>query len=235
MIHDVKVKHIDRILGGSKSMVSPFELLEVKNTFWNRIKYKDSLYIFNYNLIEFLNTDVTLLEPVPCEIKIPSNVENIPFSAWLSAQSILASESRTPAESIRDLIASVCYDANDIKEDELKEIVMEVSFRDAMGIYNWIKKSIRASQLEWEKRFLSVYVADKDYDQAGGHVMNQFNVITTIKNTCNDFNIPYEEAWLLPYSVVQTNSYAKATQAHVQSKMEDIKTARMKAQRKNPK
>ena len=101
------------------------------------------------------------------------------------------------------------------------------------GLYNWIVRNLTTSAEDWNKRFFSVEVSDQDYETAGGHRMAQFNVITTIKSICEDFNLPFKEAWQLSYNLIQTNSYAKATQNHIQDQMRILKEGKMNAKRGN--
>lgn len=228
---EVSVKHVDMIFNGTET--TPFDLLGIKNTLRNRWKFRDEFYIFNYNIKEFLKLKADNIQYEPCNIAIPTSIDNISFQNMMSLQAF-NSKGKTAGEVISEKIAIVCADVNDISINELEKIVYNMPFKSAMGIYNWITKSLETSRNSWEKRFVSVSVPDKDYDQAGGHRMNQFNVINTIKNTCNDFNVTYKEAWQMSYSVLQTNSYSRATSGHIQHEMEKIKHARMVAQQKRP-
>ena len=84
-------------------------------------------------------------------------------------------------------IALACAEVNGCSEKSIEHRIRNMPFEEAMGLMNWLSKALKDSQQSWEERFLSVHVTDKDYDQAGGHSMAQFNVINTIKNTCIDF------------------------------------------------
>ena len=229
MMTDIKVKHLDAIM--SPEGTTPFELLEIEDSWINRVRYKNDFYVLSYNLNEFLETDVSKIKYEYGDIKLPSDIDNIPFQQMMTLQSF-----KTKGLGIADIIckkiAIVCSDANKVNQKSLEHRVSELPYKEAFGIMNWIRESQKESTIKWEKRFMSVRVDDKDYDLAGGQALDQFNVINTIKNTCNDFNVSYEEAWQMPFSVIQSNSYAKATAAHVQFKMEKIKEARMMAQQK---
>ena len=100
-----------------------------------------------------------------------------------------------------------------------------------MGLFNWITKSLEESITMWNDRFSSVALDDPDYDQAGGDRMGQFNVVNTIKGICNDFNLPFEKAWLMSYNLVQTNNYSQATASRIQDDLRIYKEAKLKAQR----
>lgn len=230
-MEEIKVWQAEILMSGETT--SPFELIGIKDTFLNRIKFRNKLYIFNYNLKEFLDSKTEDYEYQSCGIKIPLSIDNISFKNMMSLQSYNSTD-KGLSEVMGERIALATTEFNNTSLRSIEYKVKNMPFKEAMGLLNWLNKALKDSQQSWEERFLSVYVTDKDYEQAGGHAMKQFNVINTIKNTCHDFNIPYEKAWDMPYSVVQTNSYAKATFAYIQDQMEQIKTARMKAQQKAP-
>lgn len=230
---EIKVKHLSELFSGND--ISIMGLMGIKNNLYNRLRYQKELRILSYDIHNILNKNAEDIKyDKDCGIKIPSNIDNISFENMMSLLSF-KKEGKDLIEVICAKIALACHEENNVSENTMKRRVLELPFVSAMGIINWINESIRKSQEDWEKRFLSVYVVDKDYDAAGGHAMNQFNVINTIKNTCNDFNVTYKEAWKMPYSVVQTNSYAKATASYVQHKMEQIKKQKMEQQRKRQK
>ena len=79
---------------------------------------------------------------------------------------------------------------------------------------------------------LSVHVEDKDFEQAGGNRMSQFNVINTIKMLCRDFNCTDSEAWQKSYALSQTNSYEAASRNFTQDQMRMLKEVKMKRNQK---
>lgn len=174
-------------------------------------------------------------------IKIPRSIDFIPFRAMMEAQALLGDAGNR--ESVQDLIAElisiICYKQNtgEIYDSEVqsfkdfKQRILNEPLKDMLGLYNWIDKELDESENRWEERFLSVKVEDKDYELAGGNRMSQFNIISTIKILCNDFNCSYDEAWQMSYSLVQTNSYSKATYDHIKDQMRQIKESRMQAER----
>ena len=187
--------------------------------------------IFLFTLFEIIS--ILGLEKLLLLIELFKLIDNISFQNMMSLNS-LKTENRDPSAVIAEKISLACCEANEMEIEEMEKIVLEMPFKMAMGLLNWINKSLKENALAWEERFLSVHISDKDYEQAGGHRMNQFNVITTIKNTCNDFNVTYKEAWKMSYSVIQTNSYSRATAGHIQQEMERIKEAKMIAKQKQP-
>lgn len=172
----------------------------------------------------------------------PRSIDNITFKAMMELQANLGGGANTDnlLELITEIIAISTYQANHEglyissgpKWDKWKATILNSPLEDMLGLYNYICAQVNQSQLDWEKRFLSVLVEDKVYDQAGGSRMNQFNVINTIKSLCADFNCTYDEAWQKSYALTQTNSYAKATANHIQDEMRQIREIQMKQQQK---
>lgn len=179
-----------------------------------------------------------------CPIAKPNNIDSISFRAMMEMQSVIGnSNGKDVTELIINTITIACYSEN-VEGEYDSESQSYIDFRKhvseqplfkMMGLYNWIDKSLTASELMWEERFLSVKVEDLDYERANGQRMAQFNVINTIKIIAQEFNVPYTEAWQVSYSIVQINSYAKASQAHVQDQMRIIKESRMETERKRNK
>lgn len=177
-----------------------------------------------------------------CPIKRPANIDYIPFRAMMELQSILGSEEDVPMQELfADIITIVCYTSNvnehyDSECEEFKQFrqqVLDQELFGMIGMYNWINESLLESNQIWTQRFFEVELQDPDYQNSGGDRMNQFNVLSTIKALCNDFNCTYEKAWQLSYSLTQTNSYSKAVASHIQDNMRRLKEARMKASRES--
>lgn len=184
-----------------------------------------------------------VLCPEESDIKKPKNIDNISFRAMMELRSSLGGYNGETDFSlfVSKIIAIATYQEN-FKEDynsnckkfnDFQNLILKNHIWKMIGIYNWIDKAIKESDLEWSKRFMSVEVLDPDYELAGGGRMGQFNVVTTIKNICSDFNCNYDEAWQMSYVLTQTNSYAKATQNHIQDQMRQLKEIRMKSKSKN--
>lgn len=242
----VKLKHLP-IIGAEKLDFKEVmtEILGYKNNWFARKFVFITKFKSAYKLAEeFRKVDPTGLTcSEDCPIKKPANVDFISFQAMMELQALMGSVDvdGNMAEAISKIIAVTCYSANhegDYKSDgeEFKQFQKEIlnhSFVEMFGIYNWIVEGVIKSKEDWDERFFSVELEDKDYDTAGGGRMSQFNVITTIKTICEDFNLPFEKAWQMSYNLVQTNSYAKATQNHIQDNMRMLKESRMKKQRGN--
>jgi len=166
-----------------------------------------------------------VLCPEESDIKKPKNIDNISFRAMMELRSSLGGYNGETDFSlfVSKIIAIATYQEN-FKEDYNSNCK---KFNDFQNLI------FKESDLEWSKRFMSVEVLDPDYELAGGGRMGQFNVVTTIKNICSDFNCNYDEAWQMSYVLTQTNSYAKATQNHIQDQMRQLKEIRMKSKSKN--
>lgn len=175
-----------------------------------------------------------------CPIKKPNHVDFISFQAMMELQSLLGSEEdRSMGEMITDIITIVCYSVNvekhyNSESDKFKQFRQHVGQQELfamLGLYNWISESLLESNKTWTQRFFEVEILDPDFENAGGSRMGQFNIISTIKSICNDFNVTYDEAWQMSYSLTQTNSYSKAVQNHIQDTMRKDKEVKMRAQR----
>lgn len=203
-----------------------------------------------FSLIRFLNALTAKINEIremdfkevrevkDCKIKRPQNIDLIPFASMIEVQQYFGNVEGS-SEKIENLVSNVislvCYSQNkekdfDSSSEDYKEFLQEVLDSDLvemMAIYKWIEKALEASSSQWNERFKDVETVNKDYDSAGGSRMDQFNVLTTIKNTAIDFNIPYTEAMLMSYGMTQANSLSKATANHIQEIMSKIIEARM--------
>lgn len=243
LVDQMKLKHLDlqyeENVDYAKLMV---ELFGFKNTWLHRRFLFIKMFL---RAKEFVNT-MSFLDPTKikysenCPIKRPESIENIPYIAMMELYALSGQKhERVTSELISNTIAITCYntihdrdfDIDSKSFKQFKERILEMNLIDALGLYNWIGESLIKSAAHWERLFFEVHVEDRDFVAAGGDRYNKFNIINTVKNTCSDFNVKYEEAWQMPFIVVQTNSLAKATYAHIQSEMSNIKERRMKASR----
>jgi len=241
----VKLKHLHLM-----SQVDPnykdimTEVVGYKNNWFSR-KWK---FVSQFKVAYLLTQEMRNIDPAKlewqeetCPIQKPTNVDFISFQAMMELQALFGEGANEDnmLQVIRDSIAIVCYSDNhegDYKSDgeefqNFKKDILNYSFKEMFGLYNWIVMDTQRSVDDWNDRFFSVEVKDNDYHQAGGDRMGQFNVIQTIKGICEDFNLPFDEAWQMSYNLVQTNSYAKATAHHIQDQMRVIKEAKMNASR----
>lgn len=211
--------------------------------FLRKRRFKKAFLKAHYLILEARKIELKDCKINPdCKIKVPENIDSISFKAMMELQANLGGGTRANnvAELITEVIAIACYSQNNKgdyissgpKWNRFKKQILESDIPSMMGLYNHICEKAEESKLKWERFFLSVQVEDKEYDQAGGQRMGQFNVLTTIKNICADFNCSYDEAWQVSYALTQTNSYAKATYNHIQDNMRQIKEIKMRQERK---
>lgn len=243
MIEQVKFKHLVSIVEEKPDTASIMvDVFGYKNNWIGKKLFFKRKFTESHNLIKELEQmDPTKIGlQVGCKIKKPNNIDSISFRAMMEIQALLSKQSKqSPIELITELVCIACYsennngpyDSNTSRYKLFRKRILQSPMLDILGLYNWIDTALEQSRLTWEERFFSVEVEDKDYEQAGGQRMSQFNVITTISNLCNDFNCTYDEAWQMPYALTQTNSYAKATAAHIQDNMRQIKEEKMKRDR----
>lgn len=244
LLATVKLKHLNLI---SQEQVNykevMTEVLGYKNNWFTR-KFK---FIKTFAIAYSLSEQIRNIDPAKltydekCSIKKPANIDFISFQAMMELQALLgATNEQTDLLHVTSqAIAIACYSENNEgdyisegqKFDNFKQRILNSSFIEMFGLFNWIVEDVTRSSEEWTQRFFSVQVEDMDYDRAGGSRMSQFNVIMSIKSICADFNLPFKEAWQLSYNLVQTNSYAKATQNHIQENMRMIKESKMRSQR----
>jgi hypothetical protein len=243
MIKKLKLRHLNKM---DKGGMDTHELIENlsghKNSWLNRKIFYKKLYKEAFaTMLFFSKLDFLKVELNPNNlIKLPNSIDEISFAAMMKIQVAKSNlGTKTTSELICEIIALACYKANtpyDFDTDSrhyksFKNRVWNSSALDMVGLFNWVSEALDTSTKTWNERFFSVQVDDKDYEQAGGNRMDQFNVITTIKHLCTDFNVTEDQAWQLSYVLSQTNSYAKATYGHIQNEMTKIKERKMKQQR----
>jgi hypothetical protein len=242
----IKLKHLS-IVGASKVdwAQAMLDIVGYKNN-WLLRKYffvKHFTQVFGM-VEEIRKIDVSTVEwSEDCSIHKPVNIDFICFQAMMELQALLDGglEEYELSNNISKVIAISCFQAChsvDYSSDgeEFKQFqshILDQPFVEMFGLYNWIIESINESTRLWSERFLSVEVLDQDYEQAGGDRMSQFNVTLSIKSICKEFNLPFKEAWLVSYNLVQSNSYSNATAGKIQDDMRILKEARMKQSRQN--
>lgn len=216
------------------------EVLKVKKVRWYHTIYfirtfkKLSLEIEKLRDINPKNVE----EHPDCRIKRPDSIDMIAYGAMTELQVLFQNPgTKEIGELMTEAIALVCYESHTKKpfdsdtEDfkKFKNYVADSDLIHMFGLHAWIDKQINASIEKWNGLFLSVKVEDKDWDNAGGAMMEKFYILNTIKKICVDFNVSYYDALKFPYALVQANSYSDATKGFIQDRMKTIIEARMKA------
>lgn len=241
--YELKLKDLDNISSKEPDHSTIMKELGYKNYLWNRRPRFARYFVEARNIINIgrqINPESIELNP-DCKILKPNNIDNITLRAMLELRSVSESDiGENLTGAIVDMISIACFKTNHSgvyssktnKFKAFRQRILNSPLSDMMGLYNWIYKSLRESNIMWEKRFMSVEVDDVDYTEAGGHRMRQFNVLTTLKTLYKEFGYKEEEAYQKSYVFVQINSYANATQNHIQDEMRQIKERNMKRDRK---
>lgn len=179
-------------------------------------------------------------ESKDCRINKPENIESISYGAMVELQLLFQNPGeREIGELITESISLCCFESHTKKDFDsdsedyknFRKLIGEEDLIHMLGLYNWIDSSIIASTQKWNKLFQDVRVYDQDWDNAGGQMMDKFNVLTTVKKTCEAFNMDYYSALKLPYGLVQANSLSDATRYFIQDRMKSAIESRMRALR----
>lgn len=246
-LEKIKFKHLRGIVDGKPDYPSIMtETLGYNNNWLGRRlvftwKFKQSLAVVN----SLKEIDITKLEyKEDSRIKKPHNIDSISFRARMETEALLGGSKSDLhiVDLMTELIAIVCFEANYKKTkydsesfafNNFKTRILESPMFEIAGLYNWIDEELNKSHKVWEERFMKVYVEDRDYQMAGGQMMNNFNIVQTLKTICREFNVSIDEAWHQSYALVQTNSLANATQNYIQDQMRILKESRMRQARES--
>lgn len=242
----LKLKHLDAI---SKEKINysvlAKDLLKYNRwKFWQMFSFVKKMEELHKHITEVRGLDFSNLEENElCTIKRPNEIDELPLIAMLELQGLFDRdvEEIGIGELIIQTISISCFSSNssskfDLSSKEFIDFRHKVSESDlvySMGLYQWINTAFNQSSQEWNKAFFEVEIINNEYDQAGGKMMEKFNVLATIKNTCQDFNMDYYSAMQIPYGIVQATGLMKATAGYIESKMSDIAEARMRTDRRN--
>lgn len=241
--YELRLRDLDNISSKEPDYTGIMKELGYRNYLFNRHPRFTKYFIESHKIIEEgRQIDPKNIEPSPdCKILRPNNIDDITFKAMMELRAVAGTKVEKGLMGvISEMITIACFKTNhqgnyDSKSNRFKwfrQRVLNAPLVEMFGLYNWIYKSLKESNIMWEKRFMTVKVDDNDYEEAGGQRMGQFNVINTLKKTIRDFNCTKSEAWQTSYSLTQTNSYEEATRNHTQDEMRKIKERNMKRDRK---
>ena len=242
-INDIKLKHLYHIGEDSVGFKELMEdIMGYKNTWIDRrilfrFKFKEI-----YDIIAELQLfDIDKLEvDKDCKIKPPGNIDALSYQSRIEIDALREKGSEDKVSIIAEMIALSCFnEVHKVKfssNTELfkswKEHVLNQPLLQMIGLYNYIEKSISASNKDWNEKFLEVNVDDRDYEAVNGHlILGRFNLLNVIKKIMTEFNIGYEEAFLMEYRLVQTNSLEAASKGYVGEQMRIVKERKFKQQR----
>lgn len=241
----LKLRHVDVLaeMGDDKKelLLLMLDVFGYKNTFFGRSR----MYLNCLFKPSILTQDITSIDYKDMELNEdshivkPENIDSISYLAMLDLNGIYSSGSRENLSLyIANINAIATYEGNRISKYSMnsksfkryRDNLLELNLFDMMGLYNWVVDSLEESSNNWNERFLSVEVVDKNLASVGGDALHQFNVINTIKSICNDFNVSEKEAWHISYNLAMTNSYSKAYEGYLQDQIRIKQEAKMKAQ-----
>lgn len=224
-----------RILGYENSFIDKyiFRSRELRRAYRKAIRLVKKAQAVSPNHKEYINES---------NIKTPTSIDYTTFMARMEIHAII---DRGVVTTTSDLISHIVaiasfstmypkhdYNSNGMRFERLKNQILNQPVDEMIHLYNWIVESLKESSEEWGRRFNAVEVVNEHYEAvSGSQLQSPFNVISTIRDLCNDFNVTYDEAWQLSYAVTQTNSLSKATSRYVQDLMRVRMEAKMKRQR----
>ena len=243
-INDIKARHLDLVLEEevdfSKVMV---EVFGYKNTWFNRtFKFRKVFKQMYQPIVDLRKLDISVMKySEGCKIQLPKKVDSLSFQCRLEIGNISES-TKTPGDKIIDMVALGCYTTqHKVKFDsdgrlfqEFRKYVSNQPLIHVMGLYNYIRQGLKESDELWNKLFQEMSVIDPDYEEAGGPaVLGRFSLIKTVKKIQADFRKPYEEAFLVQYSLVQMNNLQTASESWLQHRMTKIKERNFKNKRQS--
>lgn len=241
-----KLKHLDIVLDESNKGIATLmvDILGYKNSIFGKAKF----FVKNFTKLKLIKDELENIdfESIPLNkdshIKSTGSINEISYLAMLNLKALIEnSDDSSMSNYIAKVIAISTYSENreslykqDSKSFKLYvENIMECNMLDMIALYVWILEDLKKTSKEWDERFMSVEVIDKDLENAGGSGLLQFNVINTIKGICKDFNVNDEEAMYKSYNLVMTNSYSKAYSNFIQETIRVKKEAEYIAKNKN--
>lgn len=242
-----KLRHFDTLSSEDASKIDyatlMVDVLDYKNSLFGKTKW----FVKNFSIINLLvqevrqiSTDDVVLND-SCNTKKPLTIDDISYLSMLNLQSYLdiGEFGDSISHHVSKVVAMATYGANksiNYKPDSIsytryEESLLDKPLFDMLGLYNWVIKDLVRSRKDWDDRFFSVEVLDKDFEKHGGQDMRQFNVINTVKNLCKDFNTPEKDVWNFSYSLVMTNNYEKAFAYWIQKNIQVAKEAEIERNR----
>lgn len=242
-----KLKHLNILIEEDKAKqdlsILMIDILGYKNSFFGKTKWFFKNFIKIKQIVGDIEREdyksIKLNKNSP--IKFALSIDHISYAQMLELQSFVNNENDLlMAEHIAKIITIATYSENKEAKYEsgnkswtaYNELILNSNMFDMIGLYNFIIEDLKQTSKDWQDRFFSVEVIDKDLEKAGGQELAQFNVINTIKAICEDFNCDEKQAWEKSYYLVMTNSYSKAYASFVQQKIQVQKEAEIKLKQK---
>jgi len=237
-VDDIKLKHLDLIsqdeLDLSKIMI---DIFGYKDTWWNKIfNLKKEVSKAYVAVNEIRGIDVSNLKLSKSNVRYPSVVDSLSFQARLEIGQIKQSSGNIVDQMI-DVISLACFTTHHKVEfnsdcnlyKTFRSYVSNQPILDMIGLYNTLETALTESNEMWNSMFQQMSIIDIDYEEAGGPaVMDRFSLLSSQKKLQKDFRVPYKEAFLLQYNLVQMNNLEAASANWLQDRMTQIKERNMK-------
>ena len=241
-VNDIKLKHLDQLTCDKIDYKYLMEdIMQFKSTWWNiNIMFKTRFQQL-YRIIKAIEKiDISTLSATSnCKITFDKDVDKLTYQKRIEIEQLRASDVDI-STMICKVIGITCFDkVHSAKFDSGSPLfekwcnhIQNQPLVEMIGLYNDIIKAIDKSNLLWAKLFSQVAIIDNDYEQANGHTfMARFDLLNIIKKTIDDFNVTYEQAFVMEYRIIRSNALLSASQQYVGQQMADIKQKRMEAKR----
>jgi len=238
-----ELKHLDILVEEDKEKqdlsILMKDILGYKNSFFGKTKW----FVTNFLKIKKIVAEIEAInyEEInlnkESHIKYADSIDHISYVQMLEIQSFVNNENNLSiANHMAKVITIATYSENKISDykagsksvENFNKAILKSNMFDMIGLYNFILKDLEKTSKDWQDRFFSVEVNDKDLDRAGGQDLAQFNVINTIKAICADFNCEEKEAWKKSYYLTMTNNFSKAYASFIQNNIQIQKEAEIK-------
>ena len=241
-----KLRHLDIVLDEERKDIATLmvDILDYKNSIFGKTKF----FVKNFLKIKTIVAELENLdfETIPLNkeshIKSADSIDDISYLAMLNLRGAIDNSSELSMSNyIANVISIATYGENRFSKykpnsksfKNYLDSVMNANMFDMIGLYMHILRDLESTSKEWNERFMSVEVIDKDLEAAGGAGLQQFNVVNTIKALCNDFNVTHDAAMYISYSLVMTNNYSKAYAGFIQENIRIKKEQEYLAKNKN--
>lgn len=206
------------------------EILGLRKVRWYHTIYFMRAFRKLFGEVEVIRNlnPILVEESVDCKITRPKNLELISYGAMTELRALTSAPGdKEIGELIIETISLACFeshtkkpfDSDSIEYSNFKKLVSESDLVHMLGLHNWLNKENNESIEKWNGLFKQLEVHDEEWDNAGGSMMDKFNILNTIKKSCSAFNLSYHEVLKLPFALIQANSLSDATTYLIRDRM----------------
>lgn len=239
----IQLKHLDLVTQQIDYAKIVVEIYDFKNTFFNRLfKMRGVLKKAISQVRRLSEIDLQTYKDLNnCQIKYPLNVDALSYQCRLEISRCLSNNQLSHKDRITQTIALACFstavrkdfDSDSIMYQKFIKTVESQDLLSMIALYNVLIDALNESNDKWNRLFDQVRVTDADFEQAGGpQYLGRFNYLKTSKKLISDFGVSYDEAFQLPYNLVQWNELEEASKGFVQQSITKLKEREMERQRK---